>query len=649
MILSALLLSLTLADDGFYAASSEARAHDVLENSKYAFCHDDAYPLTEAEDVWCPLVERYEPAHCPGLAKACQGPRAVEVGSGRLSTRKAAEKDKDKAEKERGEGDGPTRSREEVRPESEEIELPQLGGLAQLLFWIIIVVAVVLVVAAIVRNVVRHDRPEPDADPGDSPDVDEEDPRARAAATRAMETDVDRLLALAQRAAEQGSYGEAVDFTHAALLRRLDHEGLIRLHASRTNGEYIRELGANATLHQPVRDALRRIDRAQFGPGEPQRTIYDDIRERVTSIVKTVGPMALLVLAAFGTTLACDAPQSTRYPWSTSPSGTDALFEVLRGEGMKVSYRTESLVSLEPENTYDDPVIVMLSGASASAEEWEALQAWVRAGGQLVLAGSELPAWVDTGYMWKPEPEAGALEYDVPFAITPPGEAILVPPGQWSGLNEVGNHYITGFEVGFGDVTVLADDLLFTNAALSFEGNPETVVLLLQSFDTDEVQFVDAWASVGSDSPADSISHTHLTAAIVQLLVLILALYLWRGARFGRGRDPVRQSRRAFVQHAVAMGRQYEKARAATFAAGLFSAWVLERLRNRFSSAATAGLLGLAQEVARVSGRDETDVMRLLVAAHGAIESRLSPGGTGEDLTLIRDLGRLMRDIGETT
>ncbi len=647
MLLSALLLSLTLADDGFDASSSEAPAHAVLENPRYAFCHDDAYPLIEAEEVWCPLVERYEPTHCPGLARACQGPRAVEVGSGRLSTRKAVEKDEGK--KERGNGDGPTRSRAERSPssESEEIELPQLGGLAQLLFWIIIGVAIVLVVAAIVRNVVRHDRPEPDGDPDDSHDAGE-DPQARAAATRVMETDVDRLLALAQRAAEQGAYGEAVDFTHAALLRRLDHEGLIRLHASRTNGEYIRELGANATLHQPVRDALRRIDRAQFGPGEPLRTTYDDIRARVTGIVKTVGPMALLVLAAFGTTLACEAPESTRYPWATSPSGTDALFEVLRGEGMKASYRTESLASLEPGNTYDDPVIVMLTGASASAEEWEALQAWVRAGGQLVLAGSELPPWVDTRYVWKPDPEPGALEYDVPFAITPPGEAIVVPPGQWSGLSVVGNHYITGFEVGFGGVTVLADDLLFTNAALSFEGNPEAVVILLQSFDADEVQFVDAWASVGSDSPADSISHAHLTAAIVQLLVLILALYLWRGARFGRGRDPVRQSRRAFVQHAVAMGRQYEKARAATFAAGLFSTWVLERLRNRFSSAATAGLLGLAQQVARVSGRDETDVMRLLVAAHGAIESRLSPGGSGEDLALIRDLGRLMRDIGET-
>lgn len=647
IVLHALLLSLTLADDTAYRYSSESRAHAVLEDTKYAFCHDAQYPLTDDEDAWCPLVERYGAAHCPGLATACKGPRAVEVGTGRLSSRKVADESEGETKQKRGEGEGPSRSREGPRPEPEEIELPQLGGLAQVLFWLIIGVAVVLVAVSIVRNVVRHDRPDPDTDRADSPEGDE-DPEARAAATRAMETDVDRLLALAQRAAEQGAYGEAVDFTHAALLRRLDHEGLIRLHASRTNGEYIRELGANATLLQPVRDALRRIDRAQFGPDDPRRSVYDEIRERVTAIVKTVGPMALLIVAAFGSTLACDAPASTRYPWSTSPSGTEALFEVLRGEGMAVSYRTESLASLDPEEPDDDPIIVMLGGVSATAEEWEATRAWVHAGGHLVLAGAEVPPWVDVAYTWKPEPDPGALEYDVPFAITPPGESLHVPAGHHAGLNEVGNDYIASFELGFGGVTVLADDHLFTNAALAFEGNPETVVLLLQSFETNEVQFVDAWSSVGADSPADSISHTHLTAAIVQLLVLILALYLWRGARFGLGRDPSRQSRRAFVQHAVAMGRQYEKARAATFASGLFATWVLERLRNRFSSAASAGLLGLAQEVARVSDRDETDVMRLLVTAHGAIESRLSPGGTGEDLALICDLGRLMRDLGET-
>jgi hypothetical protein len=654
MLLSAFVLSLTLADDAVFLSSYETDARKVLEDPKYGFCHDENYPLTEEEARWCPLVATHGASHCPGFAKACEAPRGTTVGSGRWSARtvededpEPAESDDDDASKERGKGEGPRRERDEPPPE--EIEIPALGGLAQVLFWIIIAVAIVLVAAAIFRNVVRGDRLDPEADPGDG--VDEgDDPEARAAATRAMETDVDRLLALAQRSAEQGAYAEAVDYTHAALLRRLDHEGLIRLHASRTNGEYIRELGSNATLHQPVRDALRRIDRAQFGPGEPERTVYDDVRQRVTSIVKTVGPMAILLAAAFGSTLACDsAAQRDRYPWSTSPSGTDAVFEFLRSQDIEPSYRSEPLTSLQEENAFGDPVIVLLGGAEASDEEWVAVESWVRGGGQLIVAGGEIPPWVNAGYVLYPEPDPDGLEDDVPFAIIPSGPALELPYGQWFGRNDAGNPYVTSYEIGFGAVTLIADDHMFTNAALAFEGNPEMLVLNLESLDANRVEFVDAWASKGADTPADSISHTHLTAAIVQLLLLIVALYLWRGARFGRGRDPVRQSRRAFVQHAVAMGRQYEKARAATFAAGLFSAWVLERLRNRFSSAATAGLLGLAQEVARVSGRDETDVMRLLVAAHGAVESRLSPGGTGEDLALIRDLGRLMRDIGETT
>ncbi|MCR9160180.1 MAG: DUF4350 domain-containing protein [Nannocystaceae bacterium] len=666
MLLLAAVLSQALGAGLSLDAPGDAAAREILFQPEYAFCNDGAYPLTEAEARWCPLVDTHGAAHCPGLATACQGPRATLAGSGRLSSRTVEDADAgavDDAQAEspadqdpevtrdaggeRLSGEGPRRERKDS---AEALELPVLGGVAQILFWAIIVLAAVLVVAAVFRNVVRDDRPEPD-DAADEPDdaTDEADDDARAAAIVAMETDVDRLLALAGQAARDGAYGEAVDFAHAALLRRLDHEGLIRLHASRTNGEYIRELGSNTALHQPVRDALRRVDRAQFGPEPPGRTVYEDIRGRVTSIVKTVGPMALLLAALLGAGLACDSATQPRYPWSTSPSGTDAVFELLERQGLAASYRSAPLTDLDADEARTDPLIVMLGGAAATDAEWQALQAWVREGGQLVLAGSELPRWVRVTYVHDPEPDLDALEYEAPFALTPSEDAVVVRAGDWSGPGASGNDYITAFDLGFGGVTVLADDHLFTNAALAFPGNPEALVQTVGSFERSEVEFVDAWASVGARNPAESIAHTHLTAAIVQLLVLVVALYLWRGVRFGRGRDPAGQSRRAFVQHAVAMGRQYEKAKAATFAAGLFSAWVLERLRNRFSSAASAGLLGLAQEVARVSGRDETDVMRLLVTAHGAIESRLSPGGTGEDLALIRDLGRLMRDIGETT
>lgn len=646
MLLQALLQALLVTGAPFAlddAATATRRVEQILGEPAYAFCHDATYPLTDEEALWCPLVEAEPSPHCPAFVQACKAPRADLFGYGRFSTRKPGDGEPSEA---RARGQGPSRGRA-PEPPPEQLELPALGGLGQVLFWIVIGVGFVLLGVAVFRGVVRGERPEPEPDPR-TPEAGD-DAAARAAALRAMETDVERLLGLAQEAARRGAFGEAVDFSHAALLRRLDHEGLIHLHASRTNGEYLRELTGNQALLGPVREALRDIDRAQFSGHVPSDSVFTAIHRRVATIVKTVGPFALLLAVVLGSAIACDPDGAQKaYPWSTSPSGNEAMVELLRRDGLEVSYRTSSLADLSAEDT---KVIVLLEDASITDEEDAALLRWVEEGGKLIVAGSLPPSWLRVSLTAEPEPHPDPQweDYEVPLGTLPPDVSLRLdeePDLYW--LDARGAPYLAWYSRGDGNVLVFGDGRLFTNAALMYAGNAEIVTGLLRDLGA-EVELVDAWATRGAETPAETISRVHLTAAVVQLLLLVLALYAWRGARFGRGRDPVPLSRRAFVQHAEAMGRQYEKARAATFAAGLFSAWVLERLRNRFSSAASAGLLGLAQEAARVSGRDETDVMRLLVAAHDAVESRLNPGGSGEDLALIRDLGRLMRDIGETT
>lgn len=685
-MVSAFVFSLVLSwvsADGMGSPAEVSK--DVLSGSAYAFCHDTDYPLTPDEARWCPVLEgapETDRERCPAFAEACDARRAVLKGVGRLSSRSV--EDEGEAAK-RAAGGGPSRGRDEEEDE-ESLELPVLGGFAEVLFWLVIGVALVLLAVSIVRNLVRTRAVEPDPETPDGSESDLDPGAGRAAAAaREMETDVERLLSLARESAQRGAFDDAVDFSHAALLRRLDHEGLIRLHASRTNGEYVRELRGNASLLDPVRDVLRRVDRAQFGPQGAGRSIFDDIHARVVAIVKTVGPLVLLVTTVLGIGMACDAAGSERtFPWSTSPSGNQAVLQVLRREGVTVSYRTEPLTTLDTDMDREDldTVLVMLEDATATPEEWETLRSWVSSGGTLIVAGGELPPWLQVSYAASPAhaPESGtvgsqpdsdvaledhddydaydeagwdgdALDENAPFltGVLPVGRMLVVEQTAGElGVDTDGNLTFAGFSKGRGRVEVFADGRFFTNAALVFEFNAQALVGTLQSYGGN-VEFIDGWATKGAQTPADTISNSHLTAAVIQLLLLILAFYLWRGRQFGRGRDPITNGRRSFSKHAVAMGRQYEKARAASFAARLFSGWVLERLRNRFSSAASAGLLGLSQEIARRSGRDETEVMRLLVAAHSTTDSVATAGGTGEDLALIRELGRLMREIGETT
>ena len=276
------VLSLVLAlapEQGFGAESSMQVSKEILADPAYAFCHDPQYPLTPQEAQWCPVLaqtQQEELKRCPAFVQACDARRAVLKGAGRLSSR--AVEDEGQAQ-ERAGGGGPSRGAEDRADEDEdEFELPVLGGLAEVLFWLVIGLALVMLVVAIVRNLAQSRAVEPEPEePGDSQSALDPDAAQAAAAARAMETDVERLLSMARDCAQRGAFADAVDFSHAALLRRLDHEGLIRLHASRTNGEYVRELRGNASLVDPVRDALRRVDRAQFGPQGATASVFDDI------------------------------------------------------------------------------------------------------------------------------------------------------------------------------------------------------------------------------------------------------------------------------------------------------------------------------------------------------------------------------------
>jgi hypothetical protein len=137
------------------------------------------------------------------------------------------------------------------------------------------------------------------------------------------------------------------------------------------------------------------------------------------------------------------------------------------------------------------------------------------------------------------------------------------------------------------------------------------------------------------------MERAELTPVIAQLLVLVLLLYLWRGAHFGRPRDPPPRSRRRFSEHVEALAQQYQRAGARRHALHLYAGWALERVQERFGGQ-RRGLHHLAHRIAMRTGQDETEIMRTLVEAHHARDDVHDGHGAPEDLQVLRELGRLI-------
>jgi hypothetical protein len=627
VIAGALVAWLALAG----SQSADAQLESIFAEEKYAFCHDAHYPITDDEAAWCPILAKGETPMCPAFPSTCAGHRAELLGpAGRLARREVVE-EKD-AEPRRGDGgSGPGRV---AAPPEPEAELPALGGLAQVLFWAIVIAGAIAIIAAIVSHAVGRRQPLPDPERVVPPIDDAPAP----AETRArLPADIETLLRAAEEAERRGDLPLAVDYGHAALLRRLDHEGVIHLHRSRTTGDYLGDLREHPDWRGRAAPVLRDIDRAQFRASGPDASLTRSILTRVFELARSVAGTAVVLVLLVSIAIACATTEGSSHPWNPSPSGTDAVIELLERNGRDVRWRTSELGELEEGET-----IVLLDGAAPSEAEWAALHDWVRTrGGTLVIAdGGVWPHWIGAQPVGSPY---AAVEPDAEPSGHIAGDAGLeLGDSRWMVLFERNyGPYAVERQLGAGTIVALADSHLFTNAALAL-GHTEVLDVLVRNGD---VVLVDALTGSGADSPMESIERSHLTAAMVQLFLLVLAILLWRGWPFGRPRDPAPPPRRGFVDHARAMGLQYASARASTHASALYAAWALETMRRDGAATHGAGLHGLAQAVAQRTGRDETEVMRLLVDAHGAAEAG-NVGNNPEDLQLLRELVRLVREGG---
>ncbi len=677
---AAALAASLLASEPVKAPAVGRDVSRILAQDRYLFCaKDNDYVPWPNDRNWCEVAAAHGYQRCTGYAEVC----AHEFDEGEFPW------DSDGGGRSgSGEGDDaqgnktPGKANRGAYEETEQIELPNLGGFAKVLMWALILGGLIALVLAIAKNLVRDNdddegtEPEPDLDPGESLVA------ARAAAMRVVETDVKRLLARAEQAAGRGDYEAAINDVHAAMLRRLEGEQLISVEHWKTNGDYIGELRAKPALRDEVRDIVREVEQVQFGAAPAEQGRYFNVRTKVVALVSRA-TLAFTILFAGATMLGCplfetdpDAlPNSAALAGlGTGPEDQRAVGELLLVYDIEAKHRTRSIEEL----TGTSGAIVLLEDVELVDEDWDTLLSWVQdQGGTLIIAtGKEFPRRLNVDYGVFEPGHALAVEFDqylfsqLELDLAAPGgrvfesgvgltEELLArpisadeqqqPPDPWgfdSNREPETKAYAVSRRFGEGEVIMFAEPDLWTNVGISVADNAAFLINLLRSREITELEFVDQYTGAGPDDPFESMGNAKLGGLFLQILLFLALIYAAVGIPFARLREPQREARRSFVEHVRTLGQRYAQARAARYVAGLYSAWALDRLRE-WLLARTGGLLPLAQAIAARTGRDETQVMQLLIAAHSLREPGEHTGrGGAEDLELMRKLAQLLDECG---
>lgn len=133
--------------------------------------------------------------------------------------------------------------------------------------------AAVLIVVAIAARIVVSRRREALSD------------AAASAARRVIRGDP---FAEAERAAAEGRYTDAAHALYQAVLESLARDSRLRIHRSKTSGDYARELRMNGSpVFASFRSFGRLFDRIIFGRGECDEAGYRELSALATPIVVT--------------------------------------------------------------------------------------------------------------------------------------------------------------------------------------------------------------------------------------------------------------------------------------------------------------------------------------------------------------------------
>ena len=109
-----------------------------------------------------------------------------------------------------------------------------------------------------------------------------------ARSTRRRDERVDDLLALGRRLAGEGRFEEAAHAMYRAVLLSVARTERLRLDASKTSGDYARELRARGSpAGVPFRAFARRFDDGVFGHGGCDARLIDDLERLADPLLVT--------------------------------------------------------------------------------------------------------------------------------------------------------------------------------------------------------------------------------------------------------------------------------------------------------------------------------------------------------------------------
>lgn len=335
-------------------------------------------------------------------------------------------------------------------------------------------------------------------------------------------------------------------------------------------------------------------------------------------VVVVVGALtALLPARTSAVPLAPDNPGS---------GGARALAQILQEQGVRIDYvrtvnqataqavagstllvaGTTALWGDQIDTLADTPAdLVVLGPNSYDIAQWS--------GGAMEMSRTGRPAQPTARPASCADPDAAAAELITSAAPTlvSTGDAVVCfPDSADSAAGVYGVH-----TVGDRRLVLMTDTAVMTNDALAEDGN---AALMLRALGHHErlVWLVPSWDDSGLDTPVEVGLADRLpgwaNVLALQLLVVVLAVAVWRGRRMGPlVTEPLPVTVRA-AETTVGRGRLYRRSRAWGHAAAALRAGTARRTAARLGLPRSAGARDVIDALARATTRTTEQITYLL-------------------------------------